>query len=140
MDGQDGPPMEVTTGLPQGSPVLPVLFCIYLSGVHGAVEERVQGARGISFVDDVTWFVEGGCIEEVAAGLERCAQESIRWARSNVVRSKASKTEAILLSRKKGLGQQIGSRAIQVGDRRVSFAREATRWLEVWLDSALVGE
>jgi hypothetical protein len=39
VDGQEGEEMEVTTGLPQGSPVSPILFAIYIAGVHSAVEE-----------------------------------------------------------------------------------------------------
>lgn len=54
VDGQDGPPLDVTTGLPQGSPVSPVLFGIYIADVHSTVEERVSGCRGLSFVDDIT--------------------------------------------------------------------------------------
>ena len=37
INGHDGEPEEVTTGLPQGSPVTPVLFAIYISEVHAAV-------------------------------------------------------------------------------------------------------
>ena len=77
VDGQDGPPMAVTTGLPQGSPVSPVLFGIYIADVHKAVENKVFGCKGISFVHDVTWFVEGTSIEEVTVGLESCAAESL---------------------------------------------------------------
>ena len=43
-----------------------------------AVEERVLGGRDISIVDDVAWFYEGTNVEEVAQGLERCAEESLR--------------------------------------------------------------
>ena len=60
-----------------------------------------------------------------------------RRAGDNAVGFGASKTEAVLLSRKRGLGQRIGSRAVRVGDREVPFAREAIRWLGVWLDSSL---
>lgn len=34
LDGQDGEEMEVTTGLPRGSPVLLVLFAIYIAEIH----------------------------------------------------------------------------------------------------------
>ena len=92
--------------------------------------------RGISFVDDVTWFVEGTNIEEVTRGLEACAAESLRWAEGSAVRFETSKTEAVLLSRRRGHGRQRECRPIRVGDQEVHFAREATRWLGVWLDSA----
>ena len=39
VDGQDGEPMDVTTGLPQGSPISPALFAIYIADIHGAVED-----------------------------------------------------------------------------------------------------
>jgi len=40
MDGKEGDGMDVETGVPQGSPVLPVLFVIYPSGLFGQVEEK----------------------------------------------------------------------------------------------------
>ena len=139
VDGQDSQVQEVTTGLPQGSPVSLVLFNLYIGEIHGlgAVEGRVPGAQGISFVDDVTWFVEGSSIQEVREQLEWCAEESLRWAEGNAVRFEVSKTEAVLLSRKRGLVQSSAAEPVRVGDRLISFASEATRWLGVWLDSAL---
>ena len=102
VDGQDEPSVEVTTGPPQGSPESPVLFCIYISGVYGEVESQVSGTTGISFVNDITWFIEGQSAEGVATGLERCVHESIEWASWKAVRFEASKTEAVLLSKRRG--------------------------------------
>ena len=48
--GQDGEPVEATTGLPQGSPISPLLSCY----IHRRHPCAVEGSRGISFVDDVT--------------------------------------------------------------------------------------
>ena len=78
VDGQDGEPMDVTTGLPQGSPISPALFAIYIADIHGAVEDQVEDSRGISYVDDVTWIAEGTDIDDVVSKLERCAQASLR--------------------------------------------------------------
>ena len=134
VDGQDGQEMAVTTGLPQGSPVSPVLFALYIAEIHEAVEGQVEDCRGISFVDDVTWIVEGYDINEVASKLEECAAASLRWAEDNAVRFETSKTEAILFSRKRKHRQC--QRGIRVGDQTVRFAPGATRWLGIWLDSA----
>ena len=59
INGQDGERERVVTGLPQGSPVAPILFGIYILEVYEAVQGKVQEAAGISFVDDVTWFATG---------------------------------------------------------------------------------
>ena len=53
-----------------GSPISPVLFAIYIADVHAAVEDQVEGSRGISFVDEVTWLVEGQDVGEVVRRLE----------------------------------------------------------------------
>ena len=39
VDGQDGEPTDVTTGLPQGSPSSPALFAICIADIHEAVED-----------------------------------------------------------------------------------------------------
>ena len=59
VDGQEGDDTEVTTGLPQGSAVSPILFAIYIAEVHEFVESRVPGVRALPFVDDVTWLAVG---------------------------------------------------------------------------------
>ena len=66
MDGREGDIMDVDTGVPQGSPVSPVLFVIYLSELFGEVEKKEEesGSEGISFVDDVAWVVEGEGVVE----------------------------------------------------------------------------
>ena len=42
VDGQDGEEVEVTMGPPQGSPVSPALFALYIAEIHQAVEDRVE--------------------------------------------------------------------------------------------------
>ena len=135
VDGQDGEEVPVTTGLPQGSPVSPVLFALYIAEIHQVVESQAEDCRGISFVDDITWLVEGYDIQDVATKLERCAEAGLKWAGQNAVRFETTKTEAILSSRRrKHRGCQ---RSIRVGAQRVQFAPGATQWLGIWLHSTL---
>ena len=114
LDGQDGA-MNVTTGLPQGSPISPALFAIYIADIHATVESQVEDSRGISFVDDVTWLVEGPDLSDVVNKLQRCAAASLQWADSNAVCFEASKAEAILFSRKRN--HRRCERGIRVGTR-----------------------
>jgi len=103
MDGKEGDSMDVETGVPQGSPVSPALFVIYLSGLFGQVEkkEKVSGSEGISFVDDVAWVVEGEDVGECTQGLERCAAETTIWAKKNACHFDIEKTEAMLFTRRR---------------------------------------
>ena len=97
--------------------------------IRGAVGGRVKDSRGISFVDDITWLVEGTNLNDVVNKLERCA------AGNNAVRFETSKTETILFSRKRK--HRRCNRTIKVGDQSAMFAPEATPWLAIWLDSTL---
>ena len=68
----------MTTGPPYGSPSSPDLFALYIADIHGAVEDQIEDPRVISFVDDVTWIVEGTDVEDVASKFERCATTSLQ--------------------------------------------------------------
>jgi len=68
-DGRTWEGRQVDTGIPQGSPVAPILFVTYPSGIFDEVEAAVPGILGLSFVDDISWWVEGMNDEEVAAKL-----------------------------------------------------------------------
>jgi hypothetical protein len=54
MNGEPGLAIETNIGLPQGSPVSPVLFLIYIADLVALIEKEVDRTVGLSFVDDVT--------------------------------------------------------------------------------------
>jgi hypothetical protein len=139
MDRKEGDSMDVETGVPQGSPVSPVLFVIYLSGLFGRVEEKEKecGSEGISFVDDVAWVVEGEDVGECTQRLEACAREAQIWAKENACQFDIEKTEAILFTRRRSNKEPKMKAKIRVGSHEVQYNKEATRWLGVWLDSML---
>jgi len=88
----------VDTGILQGSPVSPILFTAYLSGLFGYVEEKAPGIKALSFVDDVAWMAEGDVEDELSETLEQAATAAQEWADTNAVTFDTQKTEAILLS------------------------------------------
>ena len=67
----------VEAGVPQGSPVSPILFAIYTSGLIKWVEEYISEAEGRSSVDDLGWVATGNDVNQVVTILERCAAKSI---------------------------------------------------------------
>ena len=90
----------VDTGIPQGFPAAPILFITYLSGIFDEVERAVPGIKGLSFLDDIGWWVEGKDGEAGVAKLSDAVAASLDWAASNGVTFSHGKTEAAL-SRKK---------------------------------------
>jgi len=130
LDGKTGEASPVNTGIPQGSQAAPILFVIYLSGIFDVVESAVPSVHGLSFVDDIGWWVAGTNNKEVAAKLSAATLE---WAAGNGVAFDHGKTEAPLFQWKK----RTGTARVTVGSNSIPFNKEATRWLGIWLDSQL---
>jgi hypothetical protein len=65
LDGDLGDTHKVETGIPQGSPVAPILFVVYISALFPEVEDNCQ-LKGLSFADDVAWWAEGRKNQKVA--------------------------------------------------------------------------
>jgi ribonuclease HI len=139
IDNMQCPAQDINSGVPQGSPVSPILFLIYLSGVFDVIERAVPGVRPLSFADDIALLVPGCSVQEVCSKLQDAAEVAIEWGQSNLVQFEAEKTEAVLFTRKRGkeLRDQVQRARIVVENHQVSFNREATRWLGIWLDAGL---
>jgi len=50
---------QVDAMVPQGSPVSPIVFAIYTSGLIKSVEEYVSAVEELSFVEDIGWVATG---------------------------------------------------------------------------------
>jgi len=87
LDGKTGKARPADTGIPQGSPAAPILFVTYISGIFDAVEAAVPGVHGLSFVDDISWWVDGADDQAVADKLSEVAAAAIVWAGDSGVAS-----------------------------------------------------
>ena len=65
IDGHINPEVDVNTGIPQGSPVSPILFLIYISRVFEEVEEKVPQAFNLSFMDDLGFITGAKKVEDI---------------------------------------------------------------------------
>ena len=69
IDGHQGPEKPIYSGLPQGSPVSPILFIIYIRGVFEAIEARVSGVRPLSFTDNIGLLTQASLIKQACRQL-----------------------------------------------------------------------
>ena len=93
----------------------------------------------LSLIDDLGFIASGSPVKEIVKALEKVAKEVIEWGKRNAVTYDTSKTEAVLFSKshRQRLNKQLREAKIKVGIEKISFNKEATRWLGVWLDSQL---
>jgi len=130
----------VESGIPQGSPLSPILFPIYTSGLIKWVEERVSRIDGLSFMDDVGWMATGSDVIQVVRKMEFCARESLDWAERREREFDTANTKAAHFTRRHGHKKHLRptlTAKIRVGNGFVRFNKEATRWLGVWMDAHL---
>lgn len=139
IDGYKASEQPIDSGLPQGSPVSPILFLIYIWGVFQAIERQVPGIKALSYADDIGLIAQGSSVSEICMQLEAAAKAAIEWGHANGVQFDPEKTEATLFSRATGreLKDRIQRARVQVGDASVAFSLETTRWLGVLLDPKL---
>ncbi|KAH7464077.1 hypothetical protein FOMA001_g17794 [Fusarium oxysporum f. sp. matthiolae] len=115
-------------GLPQGSPVSPILFLLYTEPIY-----RLSNPQGrFGYADDTAILCVGDTVEETAAAASRSVEEMVRWGAANGVSFDPKKTEVMHFSRSK----LKTTPAIRHGDVE-KHPEAAMRWLGIWLDSSL---
>ena len=127
------------TGIPQGLPVSPILFLIYISGVFFSVETRLPQISCLSFMDNLGFLVAGHSMLEIKKSLEKAGKIALNWAAGHAVTYDIGKIEAILFSKARNakLRKQLSDILLRLGKRTIFFNKEATQWLGMWFDSRL---
>ena len=102
-DGEKDSDQKVKSGIPQGSPISPILFLIYIRFLFTQVKKQHTDPqiKIPSYIDDVAVTVEGKSAEENSIVLEKVAKSLFLWAKDNAVVFDDSKTELIHFNKDK---------------------------------------
>ncbi|EED11676.1 reverse transcriptase, putative [Talaromyces stipitatus ATCC 10500] len=138
IDGHIGKEALISSGLPQGSPVSPILFVLYVHGLSRAIERSVPEIRCLSFVDDQGLITAASSVKDACRTLEKAAEVAIEWKVTNGVQFDRKKTEAAFFYRRhrRQVAQNISQARIRVGGE-LATVKPTVRWLGILLDSRL---
>ena len=137
IDGRTGETRAIQAGLPQRSPVSPVLFILSISALFQWLEDTHPTLQAISFVDDIGLVIECDGLEEGTTRLQGTARDTMQWGSDNKVEFEVSKTEVMLFSRRRKVLQAATSVVVRIGEQSFAIKQEATKWFGSWVDSKL---
>lgn len=121
-----------THGLPQGSPLSPLLYLLYNNSLLEIPTADTHSAS-LGFVDEVILMTAALNSHEIQRKVQRLAESQIRWAERHGAIFDESKTKWMILS-PSGPPDLC---TINFGSRRGLSPVKETKWLGVTLDSQL---
>ena len=99
--------MKITTGVPQGSILCPLLFLLYINDIENC-------SKIVSFVlyaDDTNAFYSTSCIKTLSKTMQTELEKAVKWFSANKLSINASKTKFVLFKGKnKSQNEQISLR------------------------------
>src|SRR6266480_3445045 len=129
IDGFICPLRDVSTGLPQGSPLSPVLWIIYIHALLKKINETFPDRINISFINDISITAEGKDAEEVAKLLEEAGAQLMHLGKEYYIGFDEEKIEAALFTCKRKQLQKMRNLQIRLPNFTCKFQKEATRKL-----------
>jgi hypothetical protein len=133
IQGHETQEFQVEAGVPQGSPLSPILFLFYIAELLQLCNRPKEGLSAIGFADDVNLLVYSQSTEANCCKLESTYKKLVEWASKHGMRFAPQKYELIHFARSRRFNLQAG---IHLNGVEKSPTKEV-RVLGVWLDPKL---
>ena len=132
-DDQESEAFNLPGGIPQGSPLSPILFLFYNAELLERCERRDLRVSAVGFADDVNLIAYGDSTEDNCQALQEVHGECMEWARRYGARFAPEKYELMHFTRRQCFNLEA---PVQI-EGRVINPGAAMRILGVWLDPRL---
>jgi retron-type reverse transcriptase len=129
------PEEAVQVGIPQGSPLSPILYLFYTAELVQNCQQPKYNATATAFVDDTNILVYGSSAKDNCRKLKQVHKSCERWARKHGSSFNVSKYQLLHLAR----GKADLKAPLLLGEKRIEPS-SSLRLLGVHLDSKLSGK
>ena len=131
ISGKMSEPGHITSGVPQGSVLGPLLFILYINDLPLHVTSQID-----MFADDTTISTYGNSSSEIHDKLQDDLQVVENWCLNNSMRPNAQKTKAMFITPSNKNSENIVHDKITMAEQEIEFTR-VERLLGIYLDSNL---
>ena len=128
-DGQTEEFSEINIGIPQGSPISPILFLIYIRDLFPDLLR--SNLKALSYMDDIALATSSTSISKNVKILEREVAKLQQKATEAAIQFDLAKTELI------HFGTKNSSKSLKLPNGVAIEPKEVVRWLGIWFDSKL---
>lgn len=128
-------PLKLTTGVPQGSCLGPLLFIIYINNIT----KIVKHSQIILFADDTVIYHTSPSLTHSCNQLQKDLDNLDLWCRDNLLQINVSKTKCMVFNPKKNKkSHQLAYETckLSINNRKLDFVNEY-KYLGIWVDSDL---
>lgn len=119
---------RIAAGIPQGSPISPILFLIYIRPLFESTT-----SFSVSYMDDISISVSSTSLRKNIRLLEKQVASLFTQGTPCAIQFDAAKTELIHFT----TSQTAPTAALTLPDQTVVTPKEVVRWLSIHFDSAL---
>lgn len=130
-DGEKQEKQDFKIGIPQGSPISPILFMIYIRNLFKNHED-LKDIRIPSYIDDIGLVASSKTIEENCKKLQKALNIMLLRQKENLVQFDMDKTELIHFG-----SQNTEKNQLRINSELVIEPKVLVKWLGIWLNSKL---
>ena len=123
--------IETSTGIPQGSPLSPILFLFFISGLLEQFQDPEKGTLGFGFVDDTYLVTWGASAELNCRTLTAAHAQCQQWAEANGVKFASDKYQLMHFTRRRRHAREDLASTVQINNHSVEIMNEGIRVLEI---------
>ena len=141
-DGETSEIMPINIGIPQGSPISPILFAIYVRFLYDFSEESgdkkstLESAGYLSYVDDNSITISSDSHKKNCRILEQISDYLIKKGEANHIIFNHDKTELIHFFPSQSIDLDDARFKVKIGEKEIK-AQESLKWLGIYIDSKL---